>query len=278
MRTLLAQMLRGLAASEGVQKGQSARMIDLGRSDRAIYAVGDVHGCLAELQSMLALIDLDAARLGRKHQVILLGDLIDRGRDSAGVLDLVTRSTTEVRLNAVLGNHERMLLDFFENPKAKSGWLDLGGFETLLSYGLSLTRAELSALSLRRAQQLLEAHIPEFHISWLKGLPHGFRIYLNEQEHVLTHAGYDGARALHGQLEATVLWGRGGSDDIPGTRLVQGHVIVEKPDPLASRVLIDTGAWKTGRLTCLRLCEGHEPHILTVGSADPSLASRPIVH
>jgi serine/threonine protein phosphatase 1 len=260
---ILKQRLRQLAP----QRRTPTRIVDLGTPDHALYAIGDVHGCRAELAHLLTLIEQDAAGIGQKPMAILLGDLVDRGPDSAGVLDLVARRSGDGSLVALLGNHERMMLDFLDNPHAGADWLDLGGFETLRSYGLSLTRADLSSLSPRRARQRIDAHLPAPHLDVLRALPHGFRATVDGQPFVLTHAGYDPTRPPEAQREATVLWGHHSPRLVEGPRLVQGHEIVDRPDPAAHRIHIDTGAWRSGRLTALRLCPGHPPLLISTAPA-----------
>lgn len=238
------------------------RILDLGPLDDAVYAVGDVHGCRAALARLIDRIRADAAALSRPARIILLGDMIDRGPDAAGVIELALQPRPGIPLTAVLGNHERLMLDFTRDPHGAADWLDLGGFETLRSYGLSLTRADLARLSPRRARQVVEAHLPDSHLHWLAGLPHGIALRIDGQAFLLTHAGYDTARPPDRQDESTLLWGRGGSPGGPDLRLVQGHLPVDRPDPDAPLVRLDTGAWRTGRLTCLRLCGGHPAALL----------------
>lgn len=220
-----------------------------------VYAVGDVHGSRAELQRLIDLIDADAAGLSRPAQVVLLGDMVDRGADSAGVLHDLVRPRRGTRLGAVLGNHESMMLAFFAAPKQNLEWLHHGGFETLLSYGLSLDPTEVAHLPARRLEQMLRAHVPQEHLDWLSALPWGHYLSFGGETYVLAHAGYSPNHPLQDQPETPLLWGPA-AEPAPGHRLVHGHVIVDRPDPGARRIAIDTGAWKTGLLSAVRLWEG----------------------
>ena len=255
-------------------EAQTCRIMDLGAPEEAVYAVGDVHGCIEELALLIGRIEEDARQLGRRPLVVLLGDVIDRGPETAAVMDLVTHPRHRRMIGAILGNHERMMLDFAADPLDNGDWLDLGGFETLRSYGLSLSRSELARLSRRRAQQVVAAHLPEAHLEWLAALPHAVLLDVDGCPYLFSHAGYDASRPPDRQTEDVLLWGRGASKDAGGMRLVQGHVVVDRPDLTAARIRLDTGAWRSGRLTCLRLCTGLEPALLSVTRAKTRSADR----
>lgn len=265
--------LLGRLTTSGPQRPATtaARVLDLGPVDGPVYAIGDIHGCRAELAALLDLIAQDAAASGHPPLIIPLGDMVDRGPDAAGTLDLLVRSPLRDRIRAILGNHECLMLDFLRDPHGHRDWLDLGGFETLRSYGLVLSAADVATMSRRRAQQTVTAHLPDDHVAWLHSLPHALSLRIGGQGILLSHAGYDTALPPDRQSAETLLWGRGGTDGTDALRLVQGHVIVESPDLSARRIRIDTGAWRTGRLTCLRLAAGDSPRLL----AAPQLPSRP---
>ncbi|MEY4984040.1 MAG: hypothetical protein RIR62_2306 [Pseudomonadota bacterium] len=239
------------------------RIADLGAALGPVYAVGDVHGCSALLRAALRGIRHDAAALGGEATVILLGDMIDRGPDSAGVLDLVCAGGGG--LLGVLGNHERMMLSFMADPPASRDWLGLGGFETLRSYGLTLSPQDSHGA--RRMGQMLAAHIPDAHLALLGGLPHGYRLNVGGRDYVFTHAGLDATRPLSAQREASVLWGRNGAGGYPGLCVVQGHVVVGAPQVSDHLIRIDTGACTSGRLSVLRLGAGLGPAVLTITAA-----------
>ncbi|MCA3450260.1 MAG: metallophosphoesterase [Rhodobacter sp.] len=242
--------------------------------DRPVYAIGDVHGCLGLLRDLLAAIQDDAALAGHGARIVLLGDMIDRGEDSAGVLELVMSLAAQGRVLPILGNHERMMLQFLDDPCRNAAWLEMGGFETLMSYGLALDQARLRALSRRRLMQTLEAHVPEPVRDWLRALPLGYHLRADTGTYVLAHAGLSGAHPLSAQPESALLWATQSS--IPDRLvLVHGHFICNAPSVKGNRIEIDTGAWKTGRLTAVRLWRDQVPRFLTVKDARVLRPSRP---
>lgn len=241
----------------------AAFFVDLGAFRGPIYAVGDVHGCSELLRGLLSEITDDAAKLGRTPLILLLGDLVDRGPDSAGVLDLVTEARYLPHVTSVIGNHEQMMLAFFGDPQGASEWIELGGFETLRSYGLSLTIDQVKSTQRRRLEQILAAHIPVEHMTWLQSLPHGYKAQINGETVFFTHAGYDASRSEAAQSVSTLLWGREASNDLGAIRVVQGHVIVDDIDLMARRLRVDTGAWKTGVLSAVRFLEGSPVKVLS---------------
>ena len=112
------------------------------------YAIGDIHGRLDLFEAMVAAIeDDDASRQAMNSQVVLLGDLVDRGPDSAGVVALARNWQKERTVRILAGNHEQMMLDAFKKPEILRHFLKHGGRETLMSYGL--TKKQFSAMSQR---------------------------------------------------------------------------------------------------------------------------------
>src|SRR3954452_15345488 len=105
----------------------------------AVYAIGDVHGCLDQLQGLERTIAADGLGIDGEKWIVTVGDHIDRGPKSRDVIDHVMGPPpTSFRRFALLGNHEAMLLDFFENPAAHAYYLEEGGGETLASYRIAL--------------------------------------------------------------------------------------------------------------------------------------------
>jgi serine/threonine protein phosphatase 1 len=217
-----------------------------------IYAVGDVHGRADLLEQLFSRVDEDL----KQHPVaetihIFLGDYIDRGQDSATVLDLLIERARTHRMSCLKGNHEFFLSEFLENPGVLKHWARNGGLPTLASYGLMPTidsdpkaQAELSA-SLRNA-------IPKCHSQFLAGLSLCFTC----GDFFFVHAGVRPGTPLSRQREDDLLWIR---DEFllheePFEKIiVHGHTPVWEPDVRNNRINIDTGAYATGRLTCLRL-------------------------
>ncbi len=136
-------------------------LLPLDPTEGPVYAVGDVHGCRQLLRGLEALIRTDAAQLPGRPRIVLLGDMVDRGPDTAGLLDDLMRPLTWATRLAICGNHEEMMLAFLDNPARNASWLDQGGYETLRSYGLALDPTTPLALPRRHLQQKLAAHLPE---------------------------------------------------------------------------------------------------------------------
>lgn len=221
----------------------------------AIYAIGDVHGCLDELKAAERRICADAARLpvGRRI-ILLLGDLVDRGPRSADVLDhLVSPPPDGFERLALCGNHDQTFLDFIVDPQANMGWLEFGGEETLESYGIDL--AHIRRKGMAGLDNSLQATIPETHVDFLRRLPVSVRF----GEVLFVHAGIRPGVPLDAQDDDDFMWIREpflSTDNGLGIVVVHGHTPVEAPVFAAGRIGIDTGAYATGRLTVLRIHDG----------------------
>lgn len=217
-----------------------------------IYAVGDVHGRADLLTPLLARIhaDLTAHPIARPCQVFL-GDYIDRGPHSRQVIDLLIAWRRRHEMLFLKGNHEDFALEFLSDPTKLSEWKQVGGMSTLLSYGVKIagrTNAEAeeqAAIAFRRA-------LPESHLRFLGSLVLSF----NCGDYFFSHAGARPGIPLRDQHQQDLLWIR---DDFLlyeedfGKVVVHGHTPVMTPDIRPNRINIDTGAYATGRLTCLVL-------------------------
>ncbi|MFE3838671.1 metallophosphoesterase [Pseudogemmobacter sonorensis] len=268
--------------------GEGVALAPLDPDAGPVYAVGDIHGCRSLLAGLEEVIRADAAAFPGRPRIVLLGDMIDRGPDVAGLIDDILRPLPWGERLAIRGNHEAMMLAFLADPQRRGDWLTHGGYETLRSYGLALDPAGLARLSGRRLGQMLAAHLPESHLAWLRALPHGFFLPMAETTWVLAHAGQDPARVLADQPPDVLIWGQppgqtsgrteGHGQGTPPRRLVHGHVIRDEVDLSAQDIGVDTGAWRTGRLSALRLVPGHPAQLLVqAGAAVPSALGPPIV-
>jgi serine/threonine protein phosphatase 1 len=248
------------------QKGPSAAALMLRDfDDGPVWAVGDVHGCAVLYKRLERAILTQAEKKGERCSIVLLGDVVDRGSQTAELLDhLIATPPKGLTRTFLLGNHEEMLLRFFDHPKQELRWLEFGGYETLSSYGLTLDMDIAARMSDRKLRQLLDAHVPRTHLEFLRGFSAGM-IFGN---YVLVHASVDADRALENQTLRTLLWGDPPEVAPPGMTVVHGHTVVA--DPLATRVRIsvDTGAWRTSRLTAVRLHARDEPLFLWVANRD----------
>ncbi|TCM17956.1 serine/threonine protein phosphatase 1 [Novosphingobium sp. PhB165] len=222
----------------------------------AVYAVGDIHGRLDLLDRMEALIASDITQHQPIHPLICyLGDYIDRGPQSAQVIDRLSGDFTDGIDRVFLkGNHEDRMLDFLDDP-AKNGpsWLKFGGREALESYGLTVSEQPEESEWAYLREALRDALPPEHH-SFLTALDLGFRW----RDYLFVHAGLDPERPTTAQMPHDLMWIREpflSSDHDWGFRVVHGHVIVDEPVFRADRIGIDTGAYQSGCLTCLVVTE-----------------------
>ncbi|WP_066722448.1 metallophosphoesterase family protein [Sphingomonas pituitosa] len=228
------------------------------------YAIGDVHGRRDLLKELLARIDAERARDPRPDEhLILLGDLIDRGPESRGVLDLLLdRQAADPSLTILGGNHESMLVAMLDgNLQDLESWLHFGGEECALSYGLD----PLALLAQpAAAAALLGAAIPETHVALLRSLPDSARV----GDVLFVHAGIRPGVALDAQDHHDLRWIRSPflrSTADHGVLVVHGHTVVGDPEVHPNRIAIDTGASATGRLTALCL-DGAERRFLATGA------------
>lgn len=257
-------LTRLLARCSPQTEAKAPCIVDLGRVVGPIYAIGDVHGCIDLLNRALAAIRKDARLLRADPTVILLGDMVDRGPDSAAILRTVIGDRDSPSVLGVLGNHERMMLSFYDEPARNWDWLHQGGLETLQSYGLLLMPTE--RLASRRVHHMLQYYIPDTHIKLLNSLPHGYSATVDKTRYLFCHAGLDARVPLESQTESAMLWGRNVSRGYPGLCVVQGHIQVDRPILTDNIIYIDTGACTSGLLTVLRICSRHPTCVLEINS------------
>lgn len=213
-----------------------------------LYVIGDTHGCLDTLEEMYALIqrDLDWDPPADWH-LVLLGDYVDRGPDSRGVLDWVAARLAEGRTTAVLGNHDAMFLEAMEmddGPNLEL-WLRIGGMQTIASFGVEDVPPGPGAL-----RRLLLAEVPERYRNLIRERPLTHRA----GDYLFVHAGVDPERALDDQLAEDLVWIRRpflDSDAEYEAVIVHGHTPVEEIEIRPNRIGLDTGAVFGGRLSCL---------------------------
>jgi serine/threonine protein phosphatase 1 len=241
----------------------------------AVYAVGDIHGRLDLLEDLLRRIGEDAAHhpADVERCLIFLGDYIDRGPESRGVVDRLLQDPLPGFATVhLLGNHEEALLDFVAGHSDGLGWLTYGGLETLISYEVPLARLPNTAEATAELRQSVAERVPPAHIEFFRRctLSHGVGDYL------FVHAGVRPGVAMEKQDPADLLWIR---DDflrsrapLPGRVVVHGHTICDMPQDLGFRINVDTGAFVSGRLTCLAL-RGVSRRFLT--TLDRPWSSRP---
>ena len=223
-----------------------------------VYAIGDVHGRLDLLEGVFAKIDNDLARRPTvASMTIMIGDYVDRGPNTKGVIDLLLKRAQMDRLICLRGNHEQLFLNFLFNPSSFGGWRSVGAMETLTSYGLKVNPDENPA----RLARKLNGALPASHRRFLDALPLTYTL----GDYFFVHAGVQPGISLDDQDPADLLWIRGEFLEYQssfGKIVVHGHTPVAAPDIRHNRVNIDTGAYITNRLTCLVL-EGESIFTIT---------------
>jgi serine/threonine protein phosphatase 1 len=230
--------------------------------DLRVYAIGDIHGCLTQLRLLRQLItDHAADRPVARNVIVYLGDYVDRGPDSRGVIDfLLSGSPDPFEQVFIKGNHEEGMLDFLKDPSTGSHWLSYGGDATLSSYGVRPPALQ-DETGLERARAELAARLPPAHLAFLSGLI----LRHVEGGYVFVHAGLRPGVPLEEQNAEDMIWIRDeflrSSVDF-GHVVVHGHSITETPTVKRNRIGIDTGAFASGRLTCVVL-EGSDHTFLT---------------
>lgn len=248
-------------------KNPCATDFDLGRfrtaSDIRVYAIGDVHGRLDLLDDLLARIAADKAdRPPVRCITIFLGDLIDRGPASQGVIDRAMALAGQQDCLFLMGNHEESLIRAWSGAaEVIPDFLRYGGDALLHSYGWSLDGPEMAALPAAAVIDQLRARIPAAHIDFIRSFPDYWRC----GDIFFAHAGVRPGLPLDAQDPVDLRWIRGDftrSRADFGALIVHGHSITPKPDMTPNRIGIDTGAYQSGRLTALGL-EGSNGWILS---------------
>lgn len=240
-----------------------SRRLPEGKPGARAYAVGDIHGRLDLLDELLGAIedDISAAPVGEVF-LVFLGDLIDRGPDSAGVVQrLLDYRHPGVRSVFLGGNHEEVLLNVLEGaPGVVEDWLRFGGAECVRSYGVDV--AALKRLDESKAAILLRDAIPPSHVKFVAEMGDTFRF----GDYLLVHAGIRPGVPLDEQTRRDLRWIREPflSDECNHDMIVvHGHTVTDQVDERENRIGIDTGAVYTGRLTALVLEGSTRRYIVT---------------
>ena len=234
------------------QKSHAARRAyPSGPEDVVIYAIGDVHGRLDLLEAVHRRIDEDCNAHGQKSLEVYIGDLIDRGPNSAGVVDCLIGRLLTHDLVCIQGNHEALLLSFLDGNTGLGPLRGYGGLETLLSYGMSpdLLRGTPDEDLVRTRARAL---IPSQHRAVLEAMP----LHIELGGYLFVHAGIRPGVSLAAQTAQDQQWIRRSFLDFKGDFghiVVHGHTPVSAPEFHPNRIAIDTGAFATHRLTCLRI-------------------------
>ena len=240
------------------------------------YAIGDIHGQMDELRRVHALIAADRARTGEDAPVVHLGDLVDRGPESAGVIDYLCRGPAagSAPWITLRGNHDFMFRLFLDDPERRDPglnpaytWLHerLGGSTTLASYGVDAAPGR----ALPDLWAEARARVPEAHRVFLDNLPLLFRT----EAAVFVHAGIRPGVPLVAQAPQDLMWIRKGWLEETGDHdllVVHGHTVVDAPVHYGNRVNLDAGAAYGGPLA-VALVDGREVWLLTEEGRVPLL-------
>lgn len=236
-----------------------------------VYAIGDVHGRDDLLENLLGEIDRDIAARGPvRNFLIFLGDLIDRGPASAGVIDrLIAYEREGVTPVFLAGNHEEVLQRIISgHHDLISSWLSFGGAAFLQSYGVDPSMVR--RMDPAKAVEIVRTAVPQEHVRFLDAMGDTFKI----GDYLFVHAGIRPGLPLADQSQADLRWIRGPFLNHSGSHgfvVVHGHTISEEIDARDNRIGIDTGAHATGVLTAFG-AEGEERWFLQTRPPAPTAA------
>jgi serine/threonine protein phosphatase 1 len=251
VRSLLGRKDRSAASSDPSEAPEDT---DCPRPEQATYVVGDIHGRADLLALLLGLID---AHIGGTSStdphLVFVGDYIDHGPESAETLARLRELTRDfpTSVTCLMGNHERMMLDFLTDPVTRGPrWLREGGAATLWNFRIDPEPLQTTgrAEDFREAARRLDAAMPEGLRDWMASLPLSWR----SGNLWAVHAGADPAHPMEAQSTRVLLWGHPEFEAVPradGTWVAHGHTEMDRPLYEDGRIALDTGAWRTGRLT-----------------------------
>jgi serine/threonine protein phosphatase 1 len=235
-----------------------------------IYAVGDIHGQREMLEHALERIEADG---GPDARVVFLGDYVDRGPDSAGVLDILVQGWSGGRNWVFLkGNHDRLMEYYLDIPSRSDPYLltgyhwlhdNIGGASTLASYGVD----DIEERRTYEVAMVARAAVPDPHHRFLNALKLSHR----ESGLFLAHAGVRPGVPLDDQVEDDLLWIRGtfhDSDADHGALVVHGHTPLKAPRHYGNRVNLDGGAGY-GRPLAVAVFEGSDSWLVTDAGREP---------
>ena len=215
------------------------------------YVIGDIHGRDDLFAALIEAIEKEEAKADKADTtVVLLGDLVDRGPDSAGVIDRAMDWGEARKLRYLAGNHEDMFLSGFHDIGMLRHFVKHGGRETILSYGIS--RKKYDQLSMEELQEEMQSLVPRAHRAFVES----FEEIVFAGDYAFVHAGIDPSRELDDQDRKDLLWIRERflRHEQPYSHVVvHGHTIFDDVADNGNRIGIDTGAYRSGRLTALIL-------------------------
>jgi serine/threonine protein phosphatase 1 len=243
-----------------------------GPAGMRLYAIGDVHGRLDLLAAMHREIEAEIEQVQPADwRVIHLGDYVDRGPDSKGVIDfLIEAEKRDPRHLMLAGNHDMGFLDFLRDADPDGLFMRFGGIQTAQSYGVTLAAgngwfSDVDTV-LQQGHTALVQAVPQSHVDLLRSLPFS----MSFGDFFFCHAGVRPGIPLEQQSPQDLIWIREVFHDHAGLYpkiVVHGHTPVPEAEVMANRVNVDTLAWQSGNLTAL-VVAGAEKRILTVSGGE----------
>ncbi|TIX51270.1 metallophosphoesterase family protein [Alteraurantiacibacter aquimixticola] len=238
-----------------------------------VYAVGDIHGRLDLFEALIAAIEADDDEAGSAATtIILLGDLVDRGPDSAGVVRRARLWQMRRDVRILTGNHEEMFLNSFDDLGVMRHFLRHGGSATVASYGVPENSLRSSAVE--DVQSLMRRAVPPVERAYISTFEDMIRI----GDYIFVHAGIDPETPICSQRKQDLRWIRepflSHADPLEGV-IVHGHTISDDPEDRGNRIGIDTGAYSTGRLTALVLEGARRRYLEAMQDSDGAIAAGP---
>lgn len=218
-----------------------------------VYAIGDIHGRADLFNQLLGKIEADnAARDSAEVTLILLGDLVDRGPDSARVLDMAIEMKQAGNVRMLAGNHEEVFLTALTDRSVESVrfFYRIGGQDTILSYGID--PGELSHWTMEELTERLPAIVPQEHVALMQEMED--RIVIGD--YLFVHAGIKPGLALENQKLRHLRWIRDeflDHEEPFDLMVVHGHTVTEGVEERSNRIGIDTGAYASNVLTAIGL-------------------------
>lgn len=235
-----------------------------------VFAIGDIHGRLDLFEALMSAIEAEDEKRGPADTtIILLGDLIDRGPASLGVLSLARQWQSERRaankaMHILMGNHEEMLLDSLERLEVLRHFVQHGGRETILSFGVD--EKTYAAASWEELHALVNQVVSDEWVNFIKSFEKSILI----GDYAFVHAGIRPGIPLNEQSVSDLRWIREpflSSEQSHGCTVVHGHTIIPAPEFRRNRIGIDTGAYQSGQLTAI-LLEGAERALISTTVED----------
>jgi len=250
-------------------KGASAKPLPRVPEGERFYVIGDIHGRCDLFDELILAIEHDDIKAGdARSTVVMLGDLIDRGPESARVIETARQWRDHRAVRYIAGNHEEMFLESFEDKEMLRHFLKHGGRETVLSYGIKKKR--YNELTMKDLQAELHELVPGKHRKFLAEMED----IIVAGDYVFVHAGINPKHSLEDQKQSDLRWIRERflKHREPFSHVVvHGHTIFEDIEHTDYRIGIDTGAFRTGKLTALVL-EGDQRRLIQTQDIDGTIA------